>query len=145
MARCCVVLAALLGASGVMMGAWHAHGLEKMLKSKNLNAQQIQQRMDFCETAVVYQMYHALALVAVALLMARRLCIPLLLSAVFFLAGVAGFSGGLYVHLWTDKIHWAVVPSGGMMLILGWLSLAVGGALALKKECKSIPDVGPRV
>jgi uncharacterized membrane protein YgdD (TMEM256/DUF423 family) len=54
-----VRLGAILGGLSVVMGAFGAHGLEKHLSEKSL---------EVFETAAKYQMYHALALVAVGLM-----------------------------------------------------------------------------
>ena len=51
-------------------------------------------------------------------------------SAVILLVGLLGFSGGLYVIVFGGSpIHWAIVPSGGALLIAGWCVAAVGFVL----------------
>jgi uncharacterized membrane protein YgdD (TMEM256/DUF423 family) len=126
MPRFWLVVAGLLGASGVGLGAYQAHGLEKLLARRELAPEVIERRLDNCDTAAKYQLFHALALVGVAALAERRPSRWWQASASFFTAGVAGFSGGLYLIVFAGTaVHWAIVPTGGMLLILGWLALAV--------------------
>jgi len=61
MDRIWICCAALLGGSAVAMGAYHAHGLRGQLGRAGLDEAQIAVRLDQCETAVRYQMYHSLA------------------------------------------------------------------------------------
>jgi uncharacterized membrane protein YgdD (TMEM256/DUF423 family) len=45
-----------------------------------------------------------------------------------FTAGIILFSGGLYLDVFTgDFFHWAIVPSGGLLLIVGWVFVAIHG------------------
>jgi uncharacterized membrane protein YgdD (TMEM256/DUF423 family) len=81
--------------------------------------------MQNCDTAVRYQMYHTLALVAVGLLALRHNSTALTVTGVCFFFGVVLFSGFLYGFVFTGNrtlVH--VVPFGGVLLILGWLALA---------------------
>ncbi|MFO0903870.1 MAG: DUF423 domain-containing protein [Pirellulales bacterium] len=123
--RLCLVLAALLGASGVGLGAYHAHGLEKFLDRQALEPAVKQKRLDNCGTAVKYQLYHAVALIGLAAFAQRQTSRALQATAALWLLGVAGFSGGLYLMVFTGRIgHWSIVPAGGVALIAGWLALA---------------------
>lgn len=134
-----LVLAALLGASGVALGAYHAHGLEKSLRKQGLSEEVVSKRLDQCEVAVRYQMYHALALLAVGLLAARResgRASRGLLTAAgdLFLIGVLMFSGGLYLFVFAGNgIHWSIVPLGGLAFIVGWLALGVAALLGRRE------------
>jgi uncharacterized membrane protein YgdD (TMEM256/DUF423 family) len=116
-ARLILQLAALLGALGVAVGAFGAHGLRKMLEDTG--------RFDTFETAVRYQFYHTLALLAVGILLAVRPDIRgLSLTAWLFLGGVLLFSGSLYTLCFTGITKMgAVAPIGGLLLIAGWLGL----------------------
>lgn len=103
-------LTALAGASGVMLGAFGAHGLKAVL-----NASQ----MANWQTAVLYQMIHVLAMLALAL-SEKFSQWPLL----FWLAGIVLFSGSLYLHsLYSWRWLVWLTPLGGLLLILGWLAL----------------------
>ncbi|MFO8140713.1 MAG: DUF423 domain-containing protein [Marinobacter sp.] len=106
-----------------MAGAFGAHGLRHVVSERGL---------EVFQTAVSYQMYHALMLVAASLMpalgLARRL---LALACGFWLAGLLLFSGSLYLLVLSDA-HWLgpVTPIGGVCFIIGWGLLA---AAALKK------------
>ena len=98
---------ALLAALGVACGAFGAHGLRAVLGETELG---------WWQTAVQYHMWHAIALVPLALLPRPRL------PALLFVAGILIFSGTLYLMALTGW-RWlgAVTPLGGVMLIAGWL------------------------
>ena len=116
-ARLIIQLASLLGGLGVGIGAFGAHGLRKMLEASG--------RFETFETAVRYQFYHALALLAVGILLAFRPDLKGLgTTAWLWLGGVLIFSGSLYTLCFTGitKLG-AVAPLGGTLLIAGWLSL----------------------
>lgn len=132
--RIWIVVAGLAGAAGVSIGAYHAHGLEKFLQKQTEDATEVNSRMENCATAVRYQMFHVTALLAVGLIgllgTRRSLCA----AGILFVLGIVGFSGGLYLHAFTGKfIHWSIVPAGGLLLIAGWIALAISG-LALPKN-----------
>ncbi len=115
-ARLLIQLAAGLGLLGVAIGAFGAHGLRPMLEASG--------RFDTFETAVRYQFYHTLAMLAVGVLWAARPELRLGLTGSLWLAGVLVFSGALYALCFTGitKLG-AVAPVGGLLLIGGWLSL----------------------
>lgn len=116
-ARLILQIAALLGALGVGIGAFGAHGLRKMLEETG--------RFDTFETAVRYQFYHTMVLLAVGILLAMRPDIRgLSLTAWLFLGGILLFSGSLYTLCFTGITKMgAVAPIGGLLLIAGWLRL----------------------
>lgn len=133
-AKVMIVLGAVLGASGVALGAYHAHGLEKLLTKRQiahaLPESYVEKQMQNCEVAVRYQMVHSLALLAVGILSQPKTSAALQISSFFFMLGVLFFSGGLYLMVFADNIiHWAMIPSGGLMLILGWLAVAVNALI----------------
>lgn len=114
------VFTIILGISGALvvgLGAFGAHGLEGRLTAEMLETY---------ETAVRYQFYHTLALVAVVLVMRRWPASRLPVAAGWlFLAGIAVFSGSLYLLVLTN-VRWlgAITPIGGVAFIAGWLLLA---------------------
>ena len=116
MERLLFVLGALFAGAAVGAGAFGAHGLRGRLTPDLL---------DIFETAVRYQMYHALALLAVALGALRWPGGLLPLAGWLFVAGMVIFSGSLYV-LSLSGIRWlgAITPIGGVLLIVGWLVAA---------------------
>lgn len=123
--RIWLAIGALLGLTGVAMGAMGAHLLADVI---------VEGRADTFETAVRYQMYHALALMGVAYLQERWPGQLLRLTGWLFTAGVILFSGSLYVLALTDiGIMGAIAPLGGAAFISGWailLLVALKGKLA---------------
>jgi uncharacterized membrane protein YgdD (TMEM256/DUF423 family) len=118
MARTFILIGSLLGGLAVALGAFGAHALEARLSADDLSTFQ---------TAVRYQMYHALALLAVAFALGRWPDAGVLnLAGWLFVAGVGLFSGSLYL-LSLAGIRWmgAVAPLGGAAFIAGWLCLAL--------------------
>ncbi len=116
-ARFTLVTAALLGALAVALGAFAAHGLKSVLS---------QRLLEVFQTGVDYQFWHVGALLVTGLLQQKCNSRGLRVSALAFMAGIACFSGSLYV-LALSGIHWlgAITPLGGTAFIIGWLSLAV--------------------
>ena len=105
---------AALGGSGVLLGAFGAHALRATLDEGALG---------WWQTAVQYQMWHALALLALAgAPLARRGGAAALIGG-----GVLLFSGSLYAMALTGlRPLGAVTPIGGLLMILGWAALAIG-------------------
>lgn len=117
MAKFALVAASFSGLLSVVFGAFGAHALKARLSAESLSAFQ---------TGVSYQMYHALALLLVGVLMLQiRDSAALEWSAWFFVAGTVLFSGSLYL-LATTSMRWLgpVTPLGGLCFILGWAFLA---------------------
>lgn len=107
---------ALLAGLAVALGAFGAHGLDGRVPPD---------RLATFETGVRYHMYHALALLAVGLLMRQRGGGVLRAAAWAFAAGILIFSGSLYVLVLTDTpLMGAVTPFGGVGFIAGWVLLA---------------------
>lgn len=111
-------IGALLGGISVAAGAFATHALRERLSDRALQ---------IFETAVRYQMYHALALLLVALLLSRAVSSPALVAAGWaFIIGIAIFSGSLYGLSLTDiKLLGAITPIGGAALIAGWGAVAI--------------------
>lgn len=119
-----LLTASLLGALGVVFGAFGAHALGPMLQASG--------RLDTYETAVKYQMYHTLALLAVGLLLFHVHQPALQVAAWCFFLGILVFSGSLYTLCMTG-MTWlgAVTPIGGVLLIAGWGALFYAVSKAL--------------
>jgi uncharacterized membrane protein YgdD (TMEM256/DUF423 family) len=95
----------------VILGAFGAHALRNRLPPEML---------EIYRTGVLYQMFHAVALIAAAGI-CDRLRRPLRLAWLFG-GGIAIFSGSLYILALTGARIWgAVTPLGGLALIGGWL------------------------
>ncbi len=124
MLRLWLVSGALLGFLGVAAGSFGAHGLKSLLEANGQAAN--------WETAVRYCLFHALALVAVGLASglpqtgaARGL---LTVAGWAMLLGTGVFSGCLAaLALSGVRILGAIVPIGGVLLLVGWACLAVAG------------------
>ncbi|MGC6455708.1 MAG: DUF423 domain-containing protein [Coraliomargaritaceae bacterium] len=110
-----VLAGALYGFIGVSLGAFGAHALHQALELREATA--------IWKTAVQYQMWHALALLLLALLHQEER--PLTLAGIFFIFGTAIFSGTLYgIGLGGPRWLGAITPLGGLSLLAGWLQLA---------------------
>ena len=111
------VLGAIFGALGVGLGAFGAHGLKGRVEESSIAIWQ---------TAASYQMWHALALIAVAWVISEGTSTAARVSGIAFTLGVLLFSGSLYVLVLSGQ-KWlgAVTPLGGLAFIVGWVSLAV--------------------
>lgn len=115
-----VIAAGISGGLGVALGAFGAHGLRGKVEERLLETFQ---------TAVQYQMIHALALLIVATMMlqsGRNLTLDIAAGA--FVVGILLFSGSLYGLVLTD-MRWLgpVTPLGGLCFIAGWAALVAAG------------------
>ncbi|MGK7935111.1 MAG: DUF423 domain-containing protein [Xenococcaceae cyanobacterium] len=119
MTRFFLSIAAILAGLSVAGGAFASHALKERLSERALA---------IFETGSRYQMYHALALLAIGLLLSRSEVAPTLLNTAgfAFIAGVVLFSGSLYA-LSLSGIKWlgAVAPLGGVAFLVGWGCLAL--------------------
>ncbi len=105
-------LGAALAGLAVAAGAFGAHALRAQLSIADLAT---------FDTAARYQMYHALALVAVGLLDRQRGDRRLTLAGWAFLAGIVLFSGSLYgLTLTGIRGLGAITPLGGLGFLAGW-------------------------
>ncbi|MDA3921006.1 MAG: DUF423 domain-containing protein [Salinisphaera sp.] len=119
MVRLTLIAAAAYGGLAVCLGAFGAHALSSRL---SLEMQAV------WHTAEQYQFYHALALLALGLLMRSGLTGTAMTTAAWcFIAGTMIFSGSLYVLAGSGiRILGAVTPIGGVLLIVGWIALLIG-------------------
>lgn len=106
-------------ALAVALGAFGAHALKARLAPEAL---------DIWRTGVTYHAWHALALVAVGLLMLHA---PgsgaLRVAGWLFAAGIVLFGGSLYaLALGAPRAFGAVTPFGGLAFIAGWVAFAIG-------------------
>lgn len=112
-------LGAILAATGVALGAFGAHALQKLLEESG--------RLDTYETAVRYQFYHALGLLAIGLLVYRQESILLTYAGWTMFGGVLLFSGSLYILCLTGFTKLGMLaPVGGLLLIIGWVLMTAG-------------------
>jgi len=108
-----LVAAGLLGFSGVGLGALGAHGLKATLEATG--------QVEGWKTGVLYQLVHAVALLALANWPHRAVG----KIGACWTAGVGLFSGSLY---WlalggSIKLLWPITPLGGLALLAGWFLL----------------------
>lgn len=117
-----ITIAALLGGTGVALGAFGAHGLQRITEDEKI--------LHGYQTAVQYQLWHALALLCVGILFEKFSNKMLNWSANCFIVGTLLFSGSLYLLTFLKiqdssmvKFVGPVTPLGGVFFILGWLLL----------------------
>jgi len=119
MTRIFIAIAAILAGLAVAAGAFATHALREKLTERALQ---------IFETGVRYQMYHALALLIVGVLLSRAQAAqtPLIVSGLAFFVGIALFSGSLYgVSLTGIKWPGVIAPFGGLAFLIGWGCLAI--------------------
>ena len=112
----------MFGVLAVILGAFGAHGLKKLVSADEL---------DTWHTAVQYQFYHTLALLFLSTF-SRFRSRAINAASWFFTAGILLFSGSLYLlsakdilNITNVSILGPLTPIGGLMFILGWISLLV--------------------
>lgn len=118
MTKIFLAIASIFGGLSVGAGAFASHALKDKLSERAL---------EIFETAARYQMYHALAILLVALLINQTESSQpsLVIAGWAFIIGIVVFSGSLYALSLTDiKVLGAITPLGGLAFIIGWGALA---------------------
>lgn len=117
-----IATAAIFSGLAVALGAFGAHGLEGLTKDEKI--------LHGFQTGVQYQMYHALALLAIAILYEKFPVRQIKWAATCFIAGIILFSGSLYLLTFlklqgSSAIRFVgpITPLGGVFFIAGWLFL----------------------
>jgi uncharacterized membrane protein YgdD (TMEM256/DUF423 family) len=130
-------IGAFAGFLAVAFGAFGAHGLRDRLKPAVSDTPEEAalklRRIENFETASRYNMTHALALIAVGmLLLSGRPSLPLTIAGWSFVVGILLFSGSLYAYGFSG-LGWlgAITPFGGLGFLIGWLALAFGAGAAV--------------
>lgn len=119
-AKIMLAAGALAGFTGVALGAFAAHALKARLAPALL---------DVWQTAVLYQLIHALALLALGIWLQRRPDALLHWAGWSFIVGILLFSGSLYALAITEpRGLGALAPLGGGAFLLGWLLILVAAA-----------------
>ncbi len=120
MTRLFLQIGAISAGIAVAAGAFGAHALRARLEPRML---------EVFETGARYQMYHALALIAVAWVASRTAVGAtgaVHASGWLFVAGTLLFSGSLYAMSFSGiRALGAITPVGGVCLIAGWVALAI--------------------
>ncbi len=117
-----VIVAAIFGGLAVVLGAFGAHGLERVTSDEKI--------LHGFHTGVQYQMYHALALLAIAMMVEKFQPKWIKWAGNCFIAGIILFSGSLYLLTFLKiqessavKFVGPLTPLGGIFFIAGWLFL----------------------
>ncbi len=103
---------------GIIFGAFGAHGLKSKISPEMLQV---------FEVGVRYQMYHALGLMLLGILLAGNTHWLIVAAGICFVLGILIFSGSLYaLSLSGIKAFGAATPIGGVMLMAGWICFGLG-------------------
>lgn len=112
-----IIIGAISGFITVGIGAFGAHGLKEILQNN--------QTTNIYNKAVLYQMFHSIAILIIGLLeMYTEKSI--FLSGLFLTLGILIFSGSLYI-LSITNLKWigAITPIGGLCFLIGWIILVL--------------------
>lgn len=126
------MIASLLGAFAVALGAFGAHGLKPLLTEDAMNVY---------HTGVQYHFYHVFALIAAGFIWEKIPTKQVIWASRFFIFGIILFSGSLYLMTWlrafaNKDVPWlgAITPIGGLLFIAGWLNLGWALSVGLKDQ-----------
>jgi uncharacterized membrane protein YgdD (TMEM256/DUF423 family) len=118
MPKTIAIIAALLGFTGVALGAFGAHGLKEIVSPAHL---------DVWKTAVSYQMYHVPLILLLGLQPILNCARTQRIIAILFICGVVIFSGSLYALVALNIPQLGMItPIGGLSLLCGWAILFFG-------------------
>ena len=141
-----LLLGAMFGGLSVGLGAFAAHGLDKVFAEKYAGQTRVvagetvplsKKFLGDFKTGAEYQMSHSLALLAVGLLAQRRSSVRLVIAGTAFTLGIVLFSGSLYVLTLTGVTKWGMVtPLGGVAFLVGWFALALEAAIGNELTAK---------
>ena len=110
-----LVIGAISGCLVVILGAFGAHGLKDILDEYGKS---------IYEKAVLYHMFHTMAILILGLIEKFQSELQLSLAGWAFIFGIILFSGSLYVLAVTGiKSLGMITPIGGVFFIIGWVSL----------------------
>ena len=123
--RCFISIAALLGATAVMFGAYASHGLSTWASTAQVSQVQV---------AAQYQLFHTITLIVISLLNSMFTSRLLTISLYCFTLGTVCFSGSLYYLVFLgSKLLVLVTPLGGLLLIFAWLFVAIAMLFTQRK------------
>lgn len=113
-----IISGAIHGFLAVALGAFAAHALEDMLDDYSTG---------IWDTAIQYQMFHAVALILVGILMSKTIfgeVKQLKIAMICFNAGIVFFAGSLMILALTGiGILGAITPIGGVLFLIGWVMI----------------------
>jgi uncharacterized membrane protein YgdD (TMEM256/DUF423 family) len=116
-----ILIGALFGLTGVILGAFGAHGLEGKVNAMSL---------ENWKTAVSYQFYHTFAILYLSTFSRAKNGL-INFAFIAFTLGILLFSGSLYllatreITAFSSSFLGPVTPIGGLFFILGWISLFI--------------------
>lgn len=114
-----MIAAGLLGFSAIALGAYGDHGLRGSLDADTMRS---------FETAIRYQLFHAIALLAISVGTLSMQSKRLLWVGIVMLAGTIIFSGSIYASVIMDMPDATkAAPFGGITLMASWLILVWAG------------------
>ncbi|GAC1418910.1 MAG: DUF423 domain-containing protein [Flavisolibacter sp.] len=118
-----LIIGTLLAGLAVALGAFGAHGLKKIVDNDTVAIYQ---------TGVQYQMYHAIALLFLGLIVQRSASSFFNYAGLFLIGGIVFFSGSLYLiaslkamNKVIPRLLGIMTPLGGLLFILGWMLLLI--------------------
>ncbi|MBA2499239.1 MAG: DUF423 domain-containing protein [Chitinophagaceae bacterium] len=119
-----VMTGTFLAGLAVILGAFGAHGLKKIVPPETVTTFQ---------TGVQYQMYHALALIFVGMLFEKADNSMMKWAGICFIIGILLFSGSLYLITLLKAKNTVglsgigiITPIGGLFFVAGWLLMLIG-------------------
>jgi uncharacterized membrane protein YgdD (TMEM256/DUF423 family) len=115
-----IIIGAINAFIAVALGAFGAHGLKDKLDAHYL---------DIWKTGVTYQMFHAIGILIIGLLISKVAAASpqFTWSGWLMLAGIIFFSGSLYVLSLTKiGILGAITPIGGVCFLAAWILMVIG-------------------
>ncbi len=123
-----MIVAGILGATGVAIGAFQAHGLEKVLVAQEVALDDISHRLELCSTGVRFQLIHALALIVISIVSLLRPSDRIWHAvAIGFCLGILFFCGSLYmISIAGEKSFGRFAPIGGVSFMASWLLVSIG-------------------
>lgn len=114
-ARTLLLVGTLLAFTAVALGAFGGHALQAMVTPE---------RLDTWQTAVRYQMFHAISILMLGLLIQQVPSLKLTSAAWCLASGTLAFSGSLYLLVLSDiGLLGALTPLGGILFLIGWALL----------------------
>ncbi|WP_024768221.1 DUF423 domain-containing protein [Aquimarina macrocephali] len=116
-----LITGAVMGLLAVLLGAFGAHGLEKLVDPEQINS---------FTTGVRYQMYHAIVCIILGNMSVLQEVTRKRIFY-FFMGGITLFSGSIYLLVIDEVLGISlssigfITPLGGLLLILGWVFLVI--------------------
>ncbi len=117
-----LITGSVLGIFGIILGAFAAHGLEKLVDADAIKS---------FETGVRYQMYHAFLLLILGStsflsLKSKKIIFYLVLFGLIFFSGsIYGLATNTLLNFDFKTIAW-ITPVGGLLLIVAWTVMLIG-------------------